>query len=30
MNPQEFVNKWRNVALKERAAAQEHFIDSEE
>lgn len=27
MNPQEFVNKWRNVALKERAAAQEHFLD---
>ncbi len=27
MTPQEFVNKWRNVTLKERAAAQEHFID---
>lgn len=27
MNPQEFVNKWRNVTLKERAAAQEHFLD---
>ncbi|MEM7539618.1 MAG: DNA methyltransferase, partial [Chloroflexota bacterium] len=26
-NPQEFVNKWRGASLKERAAAQEHFID---
>jgi len=25
--PQEFVSKWRDVRLKERAAAQEHFID---
>jgi type II restriction/modification system DNA methylase subunit YeeA len=27
MTPQEFVTKWRAVALKERAAAQEHFLD---
>ncbi len=27
MNPQEFVNKWRNVQLKERSSAQEHFLD---
>lgn len=27
MNPHEFVAKWRNVQLKERSAAQEHFID---
>lgn len=27
MNPQEFVSKWRGVQLKERAAAQEHFLD---
>jgi hypothetical protein len=27
MTPQEFVAKWRAVALKERAAAQEHFLD---
>ena len=27
MNPQQFVNKWRGVTLKERAAAQEHFLD---
>lgn len=27
MTPQEFAAKWRNVTLKERAAAQEHFID---
>jgi hypothetical protein len=27
MTPQEFVSKWRNVSLGERAAAQEHFID---
>lgn len=25
--PQQFVNKWAQTALKERAAAQEHFID---
>jgi hypothetical protein len=27
LTPQEFVDKWRGVALKERSAAQEHFID---
>jgi len=27
MTPQEFVAKWRGVHLKERAAAQEHFLD---
>ena len=27
MTPQEFINKWRDVELKERSAAQEHFID---
>jgi hypothetical protein len=27
LNPQEFVGKWRNVQLKERSAAQEHFLD---
>ena len=27
ISPQEFVNKWREVTLKERSAAQEHFID---
>ena len=27
MNPQEFVNKWRNVELKERSFYQEHFLD---
>ena len=27
MSPNEFVNKWRNANLKERAAAQEHFLD---
>lgn len=27
MTSQEFVAKWRNVDLKERAAAQEHFLD---
>lgn len=27
MNPQQFVNKWRHVELKERSAAQEHFLD---
>ena len=25
--PQQFVNKWRQSTLKERSAAQEHFID---
>ena len=27
LTPQEFVAKWRNVSLRERASAQEHFID---
>lgn len=27
MNAQEFVRKWRGVTLKERSAAQEHFLD---
>jgi type II restriction/modification system DNA methylase subunit YeeA len=27
MTPQQFMAKWRGVTLKERAAAQEHFID---
>lgn len=27
MTPQQFVAKWRGVTLKERSAAQEHFID---
>jgi type II restriction/modification system DNA methylase subunit YeeA len=27
MNPQQFVMKWQNATLRERAAAQEHFID---
>jgi hypothetical protein len=27
MTPQEFIKKWRPVALTERQAAQEHFID---
>ncbi len=27
MMPQEFIKKWLNSSLKERAAAQEHFID---
>jgi len=27
ITPQQFVHKWRGVALKERSAAQEHFID---
>ena len=27
MNPQAFVAKWRAAVLKERAAAQEHFLD---
>lgn len=27
MTPQEFVEKWRHVTLKERSAAQEHFLD---
>jgi type II restriction/modification system DNA methylase subunit YeeA len=27
VSPQEFVDKWRKADLKERSAAQEHFID---
>lgn len=27
MTPQAFISKWQNSALKERAAAQEHFLD---
>ena len=27
LSPQEFVVKWRSATLKERSAAQEHFID---
>jgi hypothetical protein len=27
LSPQEFVQKWRKVELKERSACQEHFID---
>lgn len=27
MTPHEFISKWENSKLKERAAAQEHFID---
>jgi hypothetical protein len=27
LTPQEFVDKWRKAELKERSAAQEHFID---
>lgn len=27
MTPQEFAAKWRDVTLKERSAAQEHFLD---
>ena len=27
MTPQEFAAKWRNVTLKERSSAQEHFLD---
>ena len=27
MTPQDFIRKWRNAELKERSAAQEHFID---
>jgi len=27
LSPQEFVAKWRKATLKERSAAQEHFID---
>ncbi len=27
LSPQAFVAKWRSTTLKERSAAQEHFID---
>ncbi len=27
LTPQDFVAKWRSTSLKERSAAQEHFID---
>jgi hypothetical protein len=27
LTPQEFVSRWRGVALKERSASQSHFID---
>ena len=27
MTPQDFVRKWKNAELKERSAAQEHFLD---
>jgi hypothetical protein len=27
LSPQEFVAKWRKAELKERSAAQEHFMD---
>jgi hypothetical protein len=27
LTPREFVTKWRHAELKERSAAQEHFID---
>ncbi|MBX3051652.1 MAG: class I SAM-dependent DNA methyltransferase [Caldilineaceae bacterium] len=27
ISPQQFVHKWRGVSLKERSAAQEHFLD---
>ena len=27
MTPEEFIAKWRAAQLKERSAAQEHFID---
>ena len=27
MQPHEFITKWRSCALKERSAAQEHFLD---
>lgn len=26
-SPQQFIDKWKKSKLKERAAAQEHFID---
>ena len=27
MTPHQFIAKWRNVELKERSAAQAHFLD---
>ncbi len=27
MTPEAFIDKWQRAELKERAAAQEHFID---
>ena len=27
MTPQNFIDKWRNVELKERTASQSHFLD---
>ena len=27
MTPQQFIDKWRKVELKERTASQSHFID---
>ena len=27
LTPQDFVAKWRHTTLKERSAAQEHFLD---
>ena len=27
MNPEKFIAKWKDATLKERSAAQEHFID---
>jgi hypothetical protein len=27
LSPQDFIAKWRYAELKERSAAQEHFID---
>jgi hypothetical protein len=27
MTPQDFIDKWRNVDLKERTASHSHFLD---
>lgn len=27
MTPEQFIAKWRSVELKERSAAQSHFLD---
>jgi hypothetical protein len=27
VTPDQFINKWQGVTLKERSAAQEHFLD---